>query len=286
MKAVKSVQKMARVMQMISVTKFGKMKEFIKIAEKNAEFFRDSASLMFRKSDVFASCVSEYLKTCDSTLVIVIGSDRGLCGSFNNALIKFSEEYIKIFLENESPSNVSMIFFGKKIFSKLSKEFGIYSPKNIEVGDISLPPDFEVMEHVINGIIEKRSFKKVCIIHNKFIQVSLQEPIARVLFPFSKIIDTPCKDSSQTIHSSALFSVELCSVEFIKSFIHQYLLAELYSCIASSQASENAARMIAMDSANRNSRELIAKLGLVYNRIRQDAITTGIIEVVSAAESS
>lgn len=174
-----------------------------------------------------------------------------------------------------------MFFFGKKAFETGKNRF---NSKNILKVENSKGITLKRVEALVSDI-DLSKYNKVKVFYSKFYNTFMQKPILETIKPWSKdslLIDnsivSPLTDYS--------YEYEPQNIEFIlKSLTQDYVTAALYSALLESAASENSARMVAMESANRNTKEMLNKLALLYNRSRQAAITTDLIEVIGGAES-
>ncbi len=216
----------------------------------------------------------------DSTyLVFIIASDRGLCGNFNSSIVRFSQEYISKLII--SGKKVNIVFFGRKAFDMGKNRFDSEVILKVEN---SKGITLKHIESLIDDI-DLSKYNKVKVFYNKFYNTFTQKPTLETIKPWSK-------DSSLIINFLTIsmvgygYGYEPQNTEFIlQSLIRDYITAALYSALLESVVSENSARMVAMESANRNTEEMLNKLALLYNRSRQAAITTDLIEVIGGAES-
>ncbi len=278
-KNIRSVQKITKIMQMVSAVKLLQSQKKL----SNSRLY--ISKLHNIVSSLLVSVDQEFLAKIlnvdnDSTyLVFIIASDRGLCGNFNSSIVRFSQEYISKLII--SGKKVNIIFFGRKAF-----DMG----KNRFVSEVILKVENSkgiTLKHIESLIddIDLSKYNKVKVFYNKFYNTFTQKPTLETIKPWSK-------DSSLIINFLTTsmvgygYGYEPQNTEFIlQSLIRDYITAALYSALLESVVSENSARMVAMESANRNTEEMLNKLALLYNRSRQAAITTDLIEVIGGAES-
>jgi F-type H+-transporting ATPase subunit gamma len=220
----------------------------------------------------------------ENILILLITSDKGLCAGFNANLIKRTNALIH---ENE----------GKGIFMSVLGKKGVaaYSEKNIVMQktytDYFRDINYDFAAGVTQDVIETfmtGKVDKVYLVYNKFKSVISQEMTVKPLLP----IETERRkgrisESESDIGMDVLLDyIYEPSVDAILSdILNKYVEVEVYQALQESWASENGARMAAMDSATRNAGDMIDKLTLKYNRARQAAITTEIIEIVSGADA-
>ncbi|CAG5057214.1 unnamed protein product [Parnassius apollo] len=223
---------------------------------------------------------SYYLLALSSmSTVFIVASDRGLCGNFNSSIIKFSQERVNKSIA--SGKKVDIVFLGKKAFDIGKNRFDSKSILKIEN---SKGVTLKHVEALVNGV-DLSKYDKVTVFYSKFYNTFTQKPMLETIKPWgenSSLIDNslarPIIDYS--------YEYEPQNIEFIlKYLVQDYVVIALYSALLESATSENSARMVAMESANRNTKEMLNKLELLYNRSRQAAISTDLIEVIGGTES-
>ncbi len=278
-KNIRSVQKITKIMQMVSAVKLLQSQKKL----SNSRLY--ISKLHNIVSSLLVSVDQEFLAKIlnvdnDSTyLVFIIASDRGLCGNFNSSIVRFSQEYISKLII--SGKKVNIVFFGRKAFDMGKNRFDSEVILKVEN---SKGITLKHIESLIDDI-DLSKYNKVKVFYNKFYNTFPQKPTLETIKPWSK-------DSSLIINFLTIsmvgygYGYEPQNTEFIlQSLIRDYITAALYSALLESVVSENSARMVAMESANRNTEEMLNKLALLYNRSRQAAITTDLIEVIGGAES-
>ncbi len=268
-KNIQSIQKTTKIMQMISATKLSQNQKKLSNLRLYISKLHDiiySLSQDKRLSDV---------QDNGAYLLFIVASDRGLCGNFNFSLIKFSQKYVESFVLDGK--EVDIIFIGKKAFDigKNKLNFGINILKAEESKDVAL----ERVNNLINDI-DLNKYSKIKVFYNKFYNVFTYKPTLEVIKPWNDgplPIDKPLTDCP--------YEYEPNDHEFLLNYLIQdYMVIAIYSALLENATSENSARMVAMESANRNTKEMINQLSLSYNRSRQAAITTDLIEIISGAE--
>ncbi|RDD35643.1 F-ATPase gamma subunit [Wolbachia endosymbiont of Cylisticus convexus] len=278
-KNIKSVQKTTKIMQMVSAAKLLQSQKKLSNSKLHISKLHSiiSSSMLSVDQDLLARVLN--VSDDDSYLIFIIASDRGLCGNFNSSVIRFSQKHINKLIV--SGKKVNIVFFGKKAFEIGKGRFDSNSILKVESNkEITL----KHIEALVSDI-DLSKYDKVKVLYSKFYNTFTQKPMLETIKPWSKsssLIDNSLADST-TDYS---YEYEPQNVEFIlKSLIQDYIAVALYSASLESATSENSARMVAMESANRNTKEMLNKLALLYNRSRQAAITTDLIEVIGGAES-
>ncbi|MFT5585727.1 MAG: F-type H+-transporting ATPase subunit gamma [Cognaticolwellia sp.] len=283
--SVKNTRQITKAMKMVSGAK-------LKRAQNRAEGAQPYAKSLDRVlKQVLASAgedVSHPLLTShekvETVRVILMGSDKGLCGSFNGGLNRKTAVWLReTFLEKNIA--VQLYTYGKKtvVVYKTHKSF-VSSKINVlpehfaqESSDLAatLGPDFESGE-----------VQEVYVAYNAFESVMIQEPTFLRLLPMA--VD-PTEEGSVTTSSDDAAEIEYKyepnGEQLLNTLLPLQLQTLLLQAFLDSAAGEQAARMTAMDSATRNASDLVDRLTLEYNRARQAAITTEIIEIVSGAEA-
>ncbi|WP_338406471.1 MULTISPECIES: ATP synthase F1 subunit gamma [unclassified Wolbachia] len=275
-KNIKSVQKTTKIMQMVSAAKLlQSQKKLLNSKLYVSKLHSIISSLML---SVDQELLAKILNVSNdgSYLVFIIASDRGLCGNFNSSIVKFSQN--KLIANGKK---VDIVFLGKKAFDVGKNRFDSKSILKIEN---SKGITLKHVEALVGGI-DLSKYDKVKVFYSKFYNTFTQKPMLETIKPWSK--DSSLIDNSLAGPITDYgYEYEPQNIEFIlKSLVQDYVVIALYSALLESATSENSARMVAMESANRNTKEMLNKLALLYNRSRQAAITTDLIEVISGAES-
>lgn len=267
--STKSTQKVIKAMELVASSKIKKAKEK---ALNNKDYFEQVTGIMqsiYSFEDMFSYM---NLDECeDNTLIIGITSDMGLCGAYNNNVIK---KVTQLIAENDNPF---VVMAGNKGVNKFNFE-GISMHKAIS--DISRIEDFNLAKDLADEIINLYSSKrvnKVLVVYTKFVNPIVQQVEVIDLFSLEQIE----KDS---LYNHDL-EVDGDKKQIFDSLFIQYIYSVSYYAVLNSIASEYASRRNSMDAANNNSLELIEHLNLEMNRIRQAMITQEIAEIIGGAEA-
>ncbi len=272
--SIKNSRQITNAMNIVSSTKF---KKYQNLTFKSREY-SDALNVVFK--NILSSVVGKNHVLFDGkkfvkrACIIVMTSDRGLCGSFNINAIKRLEKLTKKLKKDNK--KVSVITVGKKI-----KDY--CSDKDIDVDSefIQLIPQtmFEkakiISEDIVNNYLSDK-YDEVYLIYSKFISVIEYRLIEEQLLPFAK-----SKENSEKVE----YIFEPTEEDVLIDFIPKLLNIHLYQALLENTASEHSARMMAMKNASENAEELIKQLTLEYNRIRQAKITQEINEIVSGAQA-
>lgn len=267
--STKSTQKVIKAMELVASSKIKKAKEK---ALNNKDYFEQVTGIMqsiYSFEDMFSYM---NLDECeDNTLIIGITSDMGLCGAYNNNIIK---KVTQLIAENDNPF---VIMAGNKGVNKFNFE-GISMHKAIS--DISRIEDFSLAKDLAEEIINLYSSKrvnKVLVVYTKFVNPIVQQVEVIDLFSLEQI-------QKESLYNYDL-EVDGDKKQIFNSLFIQYIYSVSYYAVLNSIASEYASRRNSMDAANNNSLELIEHLNLEMNRIRQAMITQEIAEIIGGAEA-
>ncbi len=276
--SVMSTQQITKAMKMVAAAKLRKSQERIiqmRPFAKKMNGLLQNLSADQSNGQGWYSIVREEKKV----LIVAISSDRGLCGSFNSSVFKATIKLIeeKYSIQNQL-KNVTILPIGKKsseFFTK--KNFPIINTYSTIFQDLSFEKVSEAGQFLMDQF-RKGEFDKIEIVFNEFKNVATQILLTEQWLPV-----LPLKVEKKTVEADYIFQPN--QEEIITGLIPKSLKVQLFKAVLESNASENGARMTAMDKATENAGELLKDLRLTYNRTRQAAITKEILEIVAGAEA-
>lgn len=276
--SVTSTQQITKAMKLVSATKLRRAQNAITLMRPYAVKLNGILSNLSDSIDVDSLKVYFDSRPVKNVLLVVITSDRGLCGSFNANVIKMANKTInEKYAVQKASGGVSVIGIGKKGHEYFSKQSVNYIDT---FKDALLTPNsetgFAVGEFILNQY-NSGKFDAVEIVYNQFKNAATQILSAEQLLP----INTASFASESVKKNDYIF--EPSKEEILLELIPRILKTQLFRCMLDSLASEHGARMIAMDKATDNAGELLKSLKVEYNRVRQAAITTEISEIVGGA---
>ena len=214
-------------------------------------------------------------------LVVLITADKGLCGAFNTNLIKAAQAFVR----EHAGKTIEIVAVGRK-GRDFFRRRGILNSEYIGLtgkGRVDFAEAIEVARDVIKRFTEDQELDKAFVIYNEFKSVLQQRVVVEQLLPVSRAkTDSEANASAQPV-SSVDYIYEQPPAEMFSQLLPRLIETQIFRALLESVASEQGARMTAMDSASKNASELIDSLTLNMNRVRQAAITNEIIEVVSGA---
>ena len=281
-KSVKNTQQITKAMKMVSAAKLKRAQDRVITARPFAnKMIEVLAELAGRTGEDFHHPLLD-ARGDETYLLVLITADKGLCGAFNTNLIKAAQGFIR---EN-AEKRIEILAVGRKgrdFFrrrgAKLAGEYiGLTGKGRVEFSEA-----MEVARDVIKRFTENKEIDKAFIIYNEFKSVLQQRVVIEQLLPVSR----STTEAEQAATSQPLnlvdYIYEQPPAEIFSRLLPRLIETQVFRALLESVASEQGARMTAMDSASKNASELIDTLTLNMNRVRQAAITNEIIEVVSGA---
>ncbi len=214
-------------------------------------------------------------------LIVLVTADKGLAGAFNANIIKIAQAFMK---ENQG-KEISMVPVGRKARDFFRRRNVVFLEEYVGMtgkGRVEFSEAKEVAQKVLQVFTEDKSLDKVFLVFSEFKSVLSQKPVVEQLLP----IPRSEKSSEGEVKGQAEYIYEQAPEQLFGKLLPKQVETQIYRAMLESIASEQGARMTAMDSASKNAGELIGTLTLNMNRIRQAAITKEIIEVVSGAAAA
>jgi len=282
--SVTSTQKITRAMQMVAAAKLRKAQE---AAEAARPFSERMAAVLANLSAAMegregASALMAGTGKDQSHLLVVCTAERGLCGGFNSSIAKLARE--KANELTAKGKDVKLLCVGKKGFDALKREFG---GKIIDLVDLKSVKkvgysDANAIATTILGLFDEGSFDICTLFYSEFQNVLVQIPTTQQLIPAT----VEKSDDAESLDlNGAIYEYEPEEDEILADLLPRNLAIQILRALLENGASEQGARMSAMDNATRNAGEMIDKLTLKYNRQRQAQITSELIEIISGAEA-
>lgn len=214
-------------------------------------------------------------------MVVVLTSDRGLCGGFNSNINRFAYRF---YLDNKSKyDEMDFLFVGRKgsDFFRNRKVDGLETILNL-AREISYTLAAGVAKRLMDSFTEG-GYDAVYIIYNEFKSAISQEVVCEQLFPVDISEAHLGEESKTSFAADLIFEPE--PQKIIEELLVKHFSVQVYRCMCESVAAEHGSRMAAMENATKNAGEMIANLTLTYNKLRQASITTELIEITSGAEA-
>ncbi len=283
--SVKATQKITKAMQMVAAAKLRRAQNAAEngrpYAEKMAQVLGNLAGNL--DGGVGAPKLLSGTGQDRVHLLVVATGDRGLCGAFNSSIVRLAREHVRK-LEAEGKT-VKIMTVGKKGLDILRRQ---YRDRIVESMDIrgTKPVDYEFASQIADKIVARfdaGEFDVATLFYSEFRSVISQIPTAQRLIP----AELPATDGTTATGagSDAAMEFEPSEESILETLLPKNLTVQVYRALLENAASEQGARMSAMDSATRNAGEMIKKQTLIYNRTRQAMITKELIEIISGAEA-
>ncbi|MBS3945484.1 MAG: ATP synthase F1 subunit gamma [Melioribacter sp.] len=278
-KGVKNTQQITKAMKMVAAARLRRAQENIINSRPYSRKISEVLSHLLKiEKNINNPLITE--RKVENVALIVITSDRGLCGSFNINAIRFAEEFINNELsELNSKGKVKLYCLGKKGNDHFTRRNynvtgsypGIFSHLKFEFASGLVR---ELTHKYLSGEIDK-----VLVVFNEFKSVIQQKTVIEQLLPIKPFEES----TSDTSYSDYIYEPDKSGI--INTMLPKHLNAQMWRYLLESFAAELGARMTAMDMATENAKELIRSLNLTYNKERQASITREIIEIVSGANA-
>ena len=281
--SVKATQKITSAMKLVAASK-------LRRAQEQAEAGRPYAERMARMLSSLAQGVEgggprlmAGTGKDDVHLLLVVTSDRGLCGAFNASIVREARRQIQRLLSEGK--TVKLLTVGRKGRDLLRRDYSalmVQSWEDVGRRRLAFSEAQTVAERILD-LFEAGEFDVASIVYNRFRSAIAQIVTVQQVIPFS--IPETSQQAADADELKALYEFEPNEEEILADLLPRNLSIQVYRSLLESAASEQGARMTAMDNATRNAGDMIGRLTLTYNRTRQANITKELIEIISGAEA-
>lgn len=286
-RAVKNMRQITKAMKMVAAARLRRAQERVTAArpytQKMMQILGDAAR---RAPDYKDPLLVGHEREGGRVILALITADKGLCGGFNTNLIKAAQEFLK----SNTDKEVELVLIGRKGYDffrrrpvKIRREhIGVTGAGKVNAADARV---------IARGLIEdfrseENRIDRVHLLYNEFKSALTQRPVVELLLPVGHIEEIKDNKQPETLPETLVdYIYEQPATEIFSELLPKLIENQVYHALLESVASELGSRMTAMESASKNAGEVIDKLTLVMNRVRQAKITREIIEVVSGAEA-
>lgn len=279
--SVVSTQQITKAMKMVAAAKLKRAQDRITQMRPYAQ--KLSEILMNVSAAASENVENEYgtSREIRSVLIIPVTSDKGLCGAFNSNVFRSTNTYVgRNLLTQNKNVKIDILPIGKKSYDFYRKrDFNVIDTFRNTFSDLNFDNARLAAEFAMEGFRSGR-YDQVLLVYNEFKNVATQIVVAEQFLPIQQV-EVEEKQSSTAVD----YIYEPSEEEIVSELIPKSLKVQFYKALLESNASEHGARMTAMDKATENAGELLKELRLTYNRTRQAAITTEILEIVAGAEA-
>jgi F-type H+-transporting ATPase subunit gamma len=278
-KSVQSTRKITKAMEMVAASKMRKAQERMRHARPYADKVRNIAAHMSEANPEYKHPFLMKRDTIKNAGLILVSTDKGLCGGMNTNILRASTVKIKELQANNIGLKATAI--GNKGLNFLTRTSMNVVSQSVQLGD---KPQLEKLIGAIKvqlDAFEKGEIDVVYLAYTKFINTMKQEPVLEQLLPLTADKFAQSAAEKQAYGWDYIYEPDAKSV--VDELLVRYVEALVYQAVAENMASEQSARMVAMKSASDNAKKVIADLQLIYNKTRQAAITKELSEIVGGA---
>lgn len=273
--SIKSTMQITSAMKMVSAAKLKKAQDAITAMRPYSSKLTELLQNLSATLDSNAGGVYSNQREVSKVLLVVVTSNRGLCGGFNSSITKTVIRTVK---EKYSNVDVDLFTVGKKGGDVLSKQYNIAEANNEIYDDLTFD-NVAVIAEKLMSLFAEGTYDKIELIYNQFKNAATQIPQVEQFLPIKPIEG----GDKEAVSSDYIY--EPSKLQIVEALIPKSLKTQLYKALRDSFASEHGARMTAMHKATDNATDLRDDLLLTYNKARQAAITNEILEIVGGAEA-
>ncbi|MFB6455348.1 ATP synthase F1 subunit gamma [Chitinophaga sp. Hz27] len=276
-KSIQSGQQITKAMKMVSAAKLKRAQDAITLMRPYALKLQEMLQNIVSNSEGNINTPLAAQREIEKVLIVVITSDRGLCGAFNSNLIKAAKRVIRDkYAEQFEKGNVELLPIGKKGYEHfLNNGYKVNAKFWNMFGSLTFEHVKEASALAMEGFIDG-TYDAVEIVYSEFKNAAVQEYVNEQFLPIAKV-----ENEEDSLKADFIFEPQ--KDVLIAELMPKILNTQFFKAILDTHASEHGARMTAMDKATENASELLRNLKISYNRARQAAITTELTEIVSGA---
>lgn len=278
--SVKATQKITKAMQMVAAAKLRRAQEAAEAARPYSERMGSVLANIANAMEGDAPTLMTGTGKDDTHLLVVFASDRGLAGGFNAQIVRLVRQHVREL--DAQGKTVKIIAVGKKGYDAMRRDLGNRIVDRIELRDVKQLgfTNAEAIGEKVLGRFEAGELDVCTIFFSEFQNVITQIPTARQIIPAAVEAG-----DVQISANGGVYEYEPDPADILADLIPRNIKVQIFRALLENAASEQGARMTAMDNATRNAGDMIKKLTLVYNRQRQAKITTELIEIIAGAEA-
>jgi F-type H+-transporting ATPase subunit gamma len=280
--SVRKTKQITRAMNMVASAKLRKAQSRIEKFRPYAEKYYEILGDLAQGVDSSAHPLLEQRDEINNVAVVLITSERGLCGAFNSNLVQMATKFADSRVE--SGQNIKFYCAGKKGSKDISKSsYDLVSDHSDVMENFDFTLASQIGSEIINAYYQ-REVDEVHLVYGRFINVIKQEPTRLQILPVSHESGEEQSEEEQG-GTKAEYTYEPSVEGILDELLPRFIKVQLYRGLLETSASEHAARMTAMDNATRNCDDMISNLTLTYNKARQAAITSELLDIVGGAEA-
>jgi F-type H+-transporting ATPase subunit gamma len=273
--SIKSTMQITSAMKMVSAAKLKKAQDAITAMRPYSSKLTELLQNLSATLDVDSGGAYATQREVSKVLMVVVTSNRGLCGGFNSSITK---EVVRTIQHKYQNVTVDLLTIGKKGGDVLGKTYNIIEKRNEIFEDLTFNNVALIAKKLMEMYVDG-TYDKIELVYNQFKNAATQIPQIEQYLPIKPI------EISENVSVNSDYIFEPSKEEIVEALIPKALKTQLYKALRDSFASEHGARMTAMHKATDNARDLRNELLLTYNKARQAAITNEILEIVGGAEA-
>jgi F-type H+-transporting ATPase subunit gamma len=279
-KSVRNIRKITRTMELIATARF---KKAMDRATEASEYTRKISEIVADLSQVdldFSLPLLEQRDTSENTVLLVLTSNRGLCGGYNGNVLRQTTARLKEADSNDE--NVSLEISGKRGISFLKFQGRTPDERYEHFED---KPTFEEVEVLADRYVDEfisGKIDRLDVVYTEFTTISRQTALVQTLLPIGQLTESPADDESSP-STNIDYEFLPSAREILEEIVPAAFKAKLFKCFLDAAVSEQIARMVAMKGATENADEMISDLSREYNRARQGQITSELSEIIGGA---
>ena len=285
-RAVKSTQQITKAMKMVSSSKLRRAQERILRSRPYAREMLRVFNNLATRVDASKHPLLNDDPESGRTLLIVITADRGLCGSFNTNIVKSALQFTIEHPKHDQGAEVALALVGRK-----GRDFFMRRGFEVKYEEVGLfqNPKWAHAQAIAKSAIDEflgPDISSVYLVYNEFRSVMSQRVVIEKLLPIPRLNEAEGKTAGASAEAPIEYLFEPDPETLLKTLLPLHVAVQVARALLESAAAEHAARMQSMDSATKNAKEMVDRLTLYMNKVRQAAITREIIEVVSGAQAT
>ena len=287
---MKSTRKITSAMKMVAASKLRRAQSQAEASQPYATRMASMLGRLVASIDINQSAPALLAGTGrdDVHMLVVITSDRGLCGGFNGSIVRLTRQKVREL--TKEGKTVKIVCVGRKAAAALKRDMGdkiVHTFEGLGKKRLTFSEAAQVSDFVLDALA-RGEFDVCSLVYNEFKSVISQVPSTQQIIPLT--VDTVAlaeteETAAEDAGPKALYEFEPDEERILAELLPRNLAVQIYRALLDSAAGEQAARMTAMENATRNAGDMIAKLTLTYNRARQAYITKELIEIISGAEA-
>lgn len=281
--SVKNTQQITKAMKMVSASKLRKAQQAITMMRPYADRLDHMLKNILSNLDGDGGTVYGEEREIKKVLLVVITSNRGLCGAFNTNINKEVTRLVKeTYATQAAEGNLDFLYAGKKGFEFQARR-NPNSSHNSDNLELVNKPDFTEIAELADELMEKfksGEYDRIDVVYSKFKNAATQFPVAVQYLPVPKV-EVEKNEEKKDLNADYIF--EPGKEELLKDLVPSILQTSFHKYVLDNVASEHGARMTAMDKATENAQEMLGELKKSYNKARQEAITKELAEIVGGA---